>query len=294
MKSIVFFNGEFFQEDDFGLSPFSRGLHYGDGVFETMRSYGGHVFRLQSHVQRLLQGLHVLNISVAIDSREIISAIAKTLQANKLTDAVVKIVAFRQGGEGPLPPLNAQASFLITAKPFDFSRKKQCERGLSAHICAIRRNTTSPVAFIKSLNYLDNILGRIEARDNNAGEALFLNTHDMVAEGATSNLFVVKDSTLWTPPLQAGILNGITREVTLQIAQAARISCREKDFSARELFTADEAFLTNSVMEIMPLISVDQQLIGPGEPGVLTRELMSTYRLLVEKELNENNNSPIC
>lgn len=289
MESIFYYNGSFLKEGEAAISPFNRGLHYGDGVFETMRSYAGHIFRFEDHVKRLLDGLEVLKIKAGRDNSEFYNAVEKVLRKNGLSDASVKIIAFRQGGEGPTPPADSKASFLITARPFDRERKARCEKGISGYVVPIRRNNYSPVSFIKSLNYLNNILGRLEARDNNADEALFLNILNKVAEGATSNVFIIKRGTVYTPPVNAGILKGITRDVVLQIAKQTGITCLERDFTMDELSEADEAFLTNSLMEIMPLVSVNDTHIGKGIPGDITKQLMQSYSSLVKKELEIRN-----
>jgi len=283
---IVYYNGKYLKEDEVCISPFSRALHYGDGVFETMRSYAGRIFRLEDHLSRLLNGLGVLRIKADLNVPEIHSAIEGVLQKSSLSDASVKIIAFRQGGEGPAPPPDSGASVLISARPFDYKRKEQYEKGISAQVVSIRRNNYSPVALIKSLNYLDNILGRLEARDNKADEALFLNINDKVAEGATSNIFMVKGGIIKTPPDHAGILKGITRQAVLQIAEEDGIALSEIDFSVEELLSADEVFLTNSLMEIMPLVSVNKKDIGKGLTGDMTGKLMEEYSSLVKKELN--------
>ena len=288
MEPIVYYNGALLKESDAVISPFSRGLHYGDGVFETMRSYEGRIFRFQDHEKRLFDGLEALKIKADRGGSELYNAAEKVLQKNGLTDAGVKIIAFRQGGEGPAPPPGSGASVLISAKPFDFERKERCGNGIKGYVVSIRRNNFSPLSLIKSLNYLDNILGRLEAREYSADEALFLNVHNKVAEGATSNIFILRHGILYTPPVSSGILCGITRDVVLHIANEAGTACHERDFFLDELKEADEAFLTNSLMEIMPLVSVNDTLIGKGVPGDITMQLMQSYSTLVKKELKLN------
>ncbi len=284
MQRIVCYNKNLLCEEDTPVSPFNRGLHYGDGVFETLRSYAGRFFRFKEHMNRFMAGLKLLRIQADWSSAEMLGAAKEVLKANNLSDASVKFIAFRNGAEGPAPPPDLKASVLISAGPFDSRKKLRCEKGMSAYIVSGRRNIYSPLAFLKSLNYLDNILGKFEARDNNADEALFLNIHGMVAEGATSNIFIIRQEVLYTPPLHAGILNGITRGVVLQIATEAGIKCMEKEFSPDHLFAADEAFLTNSLMEIMPLVSVNSRPVGSGTPGDITAELMDKYSSRAGKE----------
>jgi branched-subunit amino acid aminotransferase/4-amino-4-deoxychorismate lyase len=194
-----------------------------------------------------------------------------------LSDARLKIIAFREGADGPSPLPGLKAEIIITAAPIDDKTKLSYEKGIRGHIVSIKRNNYSPISFIKSLNYLDNILGRIEARENNADEAIFLNIQGRVAEGSTSNIFIIKQGTVFTPPVTEGILNGITRDVIFRISSEIGIKCLEIEFPPGQLFEADESFLTNSLMEIMPLVSVNGKPVGTGNPGEITKTLMDRY-----------------
>ncbi|MEI6126910.1 MAG: aminotransferase class IV [Pseudomonadota bacterium] len=285
MERIVFYNGAFLKESGAAISPFSRGLNYGDGVFETLRSYAGGFFRFEDHISRLSQGLKTLRINLALDNTALRNTIKELLQVNRLSDAAIKILAFREGGEGPDPAPQAGASVVVTARPFDHDKKSRYEHGIKAHVAAGGRNTLSPLVSIKSMNYLENILGRLEAHDHHADEALFLNIHGMVAEGATSNIFMARQGTLYTPPADAGILMGITRSMILRIVQETGCSFAEQNFSLKELLEADEAFLTNSLMEIMPLTSINNKPVSNGLPGDITKKLLHEYHALVTREL---------
>lgn len=285
MEYSVSYNGTVLQEQNISIAPFTRALQYGDGVFETVRSYSGRFFRLERHVDRLFEGLTVLRIHGNFDATTIFNSISSLLQAQGLSDASVKIMAFREGCESPDPAPNASASLLISARTFDFVKKARYEKGITAHIVSTRRNTLSPIVYIKSMNYLENIIGRLEACDHNAHEALFLNIHGMLAEGATSNIFIISSGTLYTSPVQSGILRGITRDAVLQIASDSGISCSEKNISPEELSAADEAFCTNSLMEIMPLVAINGKPVGTAEPGMVTQHVMRSFRNLLEKEL---------
>jgi len=286
MGRTVWFNGRLYAESQLPLPRFGRAVQYGDGVFETMRAYGGRLFRFDDHLKRLAGGLRTLRIREDVDGARMLEAAAGLMKENGLSDAALKIIAFRGSGDGPAPKPGTGASVLMTAGPFDYQRKARCEKGISARVVSIRRNYHSPVAFIKSLNYLDNILGRLEASDSGADEALFLTMDGAVAEGSTSNIFIVTGGRLQTPPLSAGILNGITREAVMQIAAGCGVGCREEDVSPEALQGADEAFMTNSLMEIMPLVSVDSQAIGSGRTGPLTADMARRYRSMVDAELS--------
>ena len=286
MERIVYYNGVFAPEKKVSISPFNRGLLYGDGLFETLRAYSGRVFRLEQHLNRLAEGLQVLRIEPCPQAADIERAVYELLKRNKLSDASIRITLFRGGSEGPEPQQGIAPALLITARPVAYYREEDYAQGFRVHLVSPRRNSYSPLSRIKSINYLDNILGRLEARDNNAQEALFMNSNGWVAEGATANIFMIKDTTLITPPLDARILPGITRAAVLEIAQRGSREVTEEAFSPEELLRADEAFLTNSLMEIMPLVMVNEHPVGSGIPGPLTRELHQRYRKLVTEELH--------
>jgi branched-chain amino acid aminotransferase group I len=285
MARIVYYNGDFLPADKVAISPFNRGLLYGDGVFETLRAYGGRVFRLERHLKRMHEGLQVLRIVPDWEVHVIEQSINELIKLNNLSDTALRISVFRGDGEGPDSSDGLRASILISAKPLNKYRAQDYETGFSAHLVSMRRSSYSPLSRIKSLNYLDNILARLEAREHNAQEALLLNTLGWVAEGATSNVFIIKDKKLITPPADAGILPGITRAAVLEIAGNLDIKTQEKTFSPEELLRADESFLTNSLMEIMPLVMLNERKIGSGRPGSLTELLRQSYRELVNKEL---------
>ncbi len=285
MARIVYYNGDFLPAEKVAISPFNRGLLYGDGVFETLRAYSGQVFRLGQHLKRMHEGLEVLRIEPNWEAQGIDLAISELIKRNNLSDAALRISVFRGDGEGPEPREGLRPYILISAKPFNTYRAEDYATGFRAYLVSMRRSSYSPLARIKSLNYLDNILARLEAREHNAQEALLLNTLGWVAEGATSNIFVIKDKKLITPPVDAGILPGITRAAVLELAGNADIKTQEETFSPEEMVRADESFLTNSLMEIMPLVMLNERKIGSGRPGQLTELLRQSYRELVNKEL---------
>ncbi len=270
---------------DMPLPPMNRGLLYGDGVFETMRAYTGSVFRIAAHVRRLFRGLDLLRIPCRLQAEDLMQGADLVLSANSLGDASVKILAFRSGAEGPDPNRDAPADIVITATGFDAARKERCARGVTACIATFRRNSMSPLCSIKSISYAENILGRIEAGEQGAYEALFLNTDGYVAEGATTNVFIVQGGGLVTPPQDAGILQGVTRDAVIECAAQEGLRVSEKNCTPDDMLQADEAFLTNSVMEIIPLVAVGEKRIGSGMPGPITLQLMTVYKGMVEREL---------
>ncbi len=284
-EPIIYYNGKFLKESEVSLSPYNRGLHFGDGVFETLRVYSGRVFRLENHIKRLFKGLDVLGLENKADVCFLENAAKSLIEKNRLNDASIKIIAFREECPGLDPTPSLKACYLITASPFDFKRKEKFEKGISAGIVSIRRNQSSPHVFIKSLNFLENILGRKEAHEKGFDEAVFLNNYEMVTEGSISNLFIIKDSVLFTPPVAAGILKGITRDVVFEIAKDLGMKCCEEYFKIDYMLTADEAFMTNSLMEIMPLREIDGQILGDTCPGSKTADFMRRYREKVDKEV---------
>jgi len=285
VERIVYYNGVFAPVENVSISPFNRGLLYGDGLFETLRSYGGRVFRLEQHLKRMADGMQVLRIEHRLQAGDVEQVVYELLSRSKLSDASIRITLFRGDGEGPEPHNDLKPLLLMSARPSGSYCAEDYAQGFRAHIVSPRRNSYSPLSRIKSINYLENILGRLEARDHNAQEALFLNSSGWVAEAATANIFMIKDKALITPPADAGILPGITRAAVIDSARSGSWDVREQAFSPEELLRADEAFLTSSLMEIMPLVMVQGRPVGSGVPGSLTGELHQRYRELVQQEL---------
>ena len=274
----LYLNGELVAAERATLPALDRGLLYGCGLFETMRSYGGRVFRLAEHYRRLAAGAELLAIPVPLALSALEGAVDATLARNGLADAYLRLTltAGPGGAGGP--------SVVLFAREVSEYPPERRERGMAAVVSGVRRNETSPLARVKSLSYLDNLLAREEARRRGAGEALLLNTQGFVAEGAASNVFLVRNETLLTPSIEAGALPGITRQAVLELAAAEGIGVEETNVTLPDLFGAAEAFLTNSVMEVMPLVSVDGRPLGPGRPGPQTERLARRYPDLVARE----------
>jgi branched-subunit amino acid aminotransferase/4-amino-4-deoxychorismate lyase len=243
-----------------------------------MRSYGGRVFRLAEHYRRLAAGADLLAIPVPLTLAALEEAVDATLARNGLSGAYLRLTLTAGVAEGGGPSVVLFARDLAEYPP------ELRERGMAAVISTVRRNETSPLARVKSLNYLDNLLAREDARRGGAGEALLLNPRGFLADGAASNLFLVRDGTLLTPGVEAGALPGITRQVVMEMAGEEGIEVVETSLAPPDLFGAEEAFLTNSVMELMPLVAVDGRQVGPGRPGPLTGRLARRYRDLVAQE----------
>lgn len=286
MEEWVFLNGSLVPKEDAKISVDDRGLLLGDGVFETMRSYGGKVFRFDKHLKRLFDALAVIHLSITYQPDELKDALYDTLKANQLQNASIRLTVTRgQGGRGINIPENPSPTVIITAREFIPYPERFYQEGMRTGISEIRQNLSSPVPGIKTLNFLNNILARIEAREKGLDEAILLNTDGFVCEGTVSNIFLVKKGTIITPDRESGILPGVTREVIIELALREGIRIEEKKVKPSELKEADECFLTNTLMEIMPVSEIDKRKVGKGKPGPLTLHLMEWYEDLVRKEV---------
>jgi len=285
MEEIVYLNGRLIPKREAKISLFDHGFLYGDGLFETMRSYNGQVFRLTEHIKRLFKSAMVLRLKLVVAEEELETAVQKTIKANDLSDAYVRLTISRGEGEaGPDPSTCPKVTVAIITRPFQPYPHELYERGAKAIIASTRQNDLSSLARVKSMNLLNNILALMEAKAAGVDQAILLNTKGFVAEGAVSNIFIFRDNALITPPINAGILPGITRGVVLEIAKGLRIPIREGNFPPDVLMQAQECFLTNSLMEILPIVQVAEHLIGTGLPGPVTQRLRQAYRELVRIE----------
>lgn len=280
MSEIVYLNGSLIPRSQARISALDYGFLYGFGLFETMRAYGGQVFRLDSHLNRLARSAEILGLP--IQALNLKGAVRDTIHANKLSDARVRItISIGEGGMVPDPSACTQPTVLIVAGHYKPYPKQVYERGFRAVVSSIRRNSQSPLSRLKSANYLENMLAKQEARAAGVDEAICLNEKGLLAEASMSNIFLVNDGVLRTPGEESGILPGITREVVLELASQLGINTFEQDIRLDELFQTQEAFLTNSLMEIMPLTEIDGKPVGSGEPESVTRRLMANYKKLV-------------
>lgn len=282
--SFVYLDGAFVERAAARVSLFERGLLFGDGLFETLRAYRRRVFRLEPHLERLARGLDVLRIPFPLPPAEIASAIERLLDLNGLHDAALRLMLWRGEGGGVDPADSVTSRFAILARSAAAYPPDLYARGMKGALVSIRQNEWSPLARLKSLNFLPGILGRMEARAKGADEAILLNTRGRLAEGAVSNVFLVAGGRLLTPSLDCGVLPGVTRAAILELAREAGRSVTEREIEPAELQAADEAFLTNTLMEVMPLTGLDGAPIGAGRPGPLTGFFARAYRSLVAKE----------
>ncbi len=280
MSEIVYLNGSLMPRSQASISVLDYGFLYGFGLFETMRAYGGQVFRLDSHLSRLARSAEILGLPLKV--QELKGAVMDTIQANKLGEARIRIaISIGEGGMVPDPSTCNKPTVLILAGHYQPYPEQVYQKGFRAVVSSIRRNSQSPLSRLKSANYLESILARQEARAAGVEEALCLNEKGLLAEASMSNIFLVTDGTLGTPGQDSGILPGITRETILELALQLGINTLEHDIRLDELFHAQEAFLTNSLIEVMPLTEIEGKPIGSGRPGPVTRRLIADYKRMV-------------
>jgi len=285
MAEIIYLNGYLIPRSKGKLSPFDHGFLYGYGLFETMRAYNGCLFHLDRHLTRLYQGAEMLGLAAKLASFDLKAACRETLRANSLKEARVRLtISAGEGDMAPEPGTCSGLTILVTAKNFIPLPPQRYEQGFKAALSSVHRNSQSPLSRLKSTCYLENILARTEAKAAGVDEAIVLNERGHLAEGSISNIFLVLQGMLITPSSESGILPGITREAVLEIAQTSNIKAVERKVELKELTLAGEAFITNSILEIMPLTCFDGKSIGTGKPGELTKNLMAAYRKLVNTE----------
>lgn len=276
----IYINGQILPQEDAKISVFDHGLLYGDGVFEGIRAYNGKIFTLDEHLDRLYDSAAVIALKIPITKAEMADAIKKTMEANNQTDSYIRLVVTRGVGKLGLDPNKcATPQVIIITDTIELYPKALYEKGLDVVTVATIRNHFSALdPKIKSLNYLNNILAKLESLQAGAGEALMLNKDGYVAECAGDNIFILKDNILLTPPASAGILIGITRNVVMELATKMGIQVKEYLMTRYDLYIADECFLTGTAAEIIPVVKIDGRIIGTGKPGKATLDLLKRYR----------------
>lgn len=271
-------NGKLVSPDSNGISPLDRGFALGDGVFETMLALNGRVIGFARHLDRLRYSAGVIDLPVPFDSVELAAGVEEVLRASGLVEAAIRLTVSRGVGAGLDPPGSTHPTTAITIAPHAGASHALVGAGIRMITASTRRNDTSPLSRIKSLNYLDNILARAEARRRGADDALMLNTKGHLACGTASNVFVVAGGAILTPPIEAGVLPGITRGYVLDLAGGIGIGCKEVATHPDEVRNAAEVFVTNSLLGIMPVLEVDSMVVGSGWPGEIARALAKSYR----------------
>ena len=279
----VFIDGKYCEEQDAKVSVFDHGLLYGDGVFEGIRAYNGRVFKLREHIDRLFYSAKAILLDLPMTHADLMQATVETCRQNNLRDGYIRLVVTRGVGTLGLNPNKCKrGSVIIIADKIQVYPPEMYENGMAIVTVATTRNLHSALnPAIKSLNYLNNILAKIEANNAGVEEAIMLNSEGFVAECTADNIFLVKGRQLLTPPLSAGALYGITRGTVMDLARADGMQVSEPNVTRYDVFNADECFLTGTGAEVIPVIKVDGRVIGTGQPGPAARSLMEKYRALV-------------
>lgn len=285
MSRQIYISGKFVPQEDAKISVFDHGLLYGDGVFEGLRAYRGNVFRLEKHVKRLYESAKAIWLEIPMTPAQMTEAVNESVRVNKIEDGYIRLVVTRGAGTLGLDPNRcSNPQVIIIADAISLYPKELYQNGLDIVTVSVQR--MSPAALsprIKSLNYLNNILAKIEGLKAGCIEALMLNHKGEVAECTGDNIFIVRDGLLWTPPLEAGILEGITRDAVIEAARAAGIEVREAPMTKHDIYIADECFLTGSAAEVIPVVTLDNRTIGTGKPGPITRDLEKRFKKLTQE-----------
>ena len=283
MAMKVFIDGSFHDEQDAKVSVFDHGLLYGDGVFEGIRAYNGRIFKLREHIDRLFYSAKAILLDLPMTHAELMKATVETCRANDLRDCYIRLVVTRGVGTLGLNPNRCKrGSVIIIAGKIQVYPPEMYENGMAIVTVPTVRNLHSALnPAIKSLNYLNNILAKIEANNAGVEEAIMLNSEGFVAECTADNIFLVKGEQLLTPPLSAGALYGITRGTVMDLARTAGLTVSEPNLTRYDVFNADECFLTGTGAEVIPVIKVDGRIIGTGQPGPTAKNLIAKYREVV-------------
>ncbi|MHB9006881.1 MAG: branched-chain-amino-acid transaminase [Limisphaerales bacterium] len=280
----IYIDGKYYSEQNAKISVFDHGLLYGDGVFEGIRAYHGRVFKLQEHIDRLYCSAKAILLDIPLPPAEMLQAVVATCRQNRVKDGYIRLVVTRGIGTLGLNPNRCKSpSVIIIAGKIQLYPEELYQNGMEIVTVATVRNLHSAVnPAIKSLNYLNNILAKIEANNAGVEEAIMLNAEGYVAECTGDNLFLVKGRNLLTPPLYAGALYGITRGVVMDLGREEGLTVSETNLTRYDVFNADECFLTGTGAEIIPVVKVDGRVIGTGQPGPVTRKLVHDYHRLTQ------------
>ncbi|MFO0818667.1 MAG: branched-chain-amino-acid transaminase [Pirellulales bacterium] len=285
MALQVYIAGKLYDKEDAKISVYDHGLLYGDGVFEGMRSYSGKVFRLAEHLDRLWDSAKAILLEIPMTKEQMAQAVYDTLRANQIEDGYIRLVVTRGAGSLGLDPNRTSNPQVIIITDFiALYPREYYEKGLELVTASTIRNHPAALSpRIKSLNYLNNIMAKIEGLKAGCVEAMMLNHKGEVAECTGDNIFIITRGELLTPPIDAGILEGITRNAVLEIARDCGITTREIPITRHDVYVADECFLTGSAAEVIPVVKVDNRVIGNGQPGPITQDLIRRFHEMTRK-----------
>jgi branched-chain amino acid aminotransferase len=284
---MIYIDGRFYEKEEAKISVYDHGLLYGDGVFEGIRVYGGRAFRLAEHLERLYHSAKAIMLEIPLSMEEMEGAVNESVRVSGKRDGYIRLIVTRGVGNLGLNPAQCRkASVIIIVDDIQLYPAEYYKKGISVMTSSLRRVSLDCLdPRIKSLNYLNNILARMEAQRAGCLEAVILNREGYVAECSGDNVFVVREGGLFTPSAEYGALDGITKRIVIGIAHDLGIKTIEGALAQYDLYTADECFLTGTGAEIMPVISIDGRVIGDGMPGLLTKQLMDSFRVEIEKSL---------
>ena len=280
----IYIGGKYYSERDAKISVFDHGLLYGDGIFEGIRAYNGRVFKLKEHIDRLFCSAKAILLKLPMAHADIMAAVVETCRRNRIREGYIRLVVTRGVGTLGLNPNRCKnPSVIIIADKIQLYPPEFYQRGMDIITVPTTRNLHSALnPAIKSLNYLNNILAKIEANNAGCEEAIMLNAQGFVAECTGDNLFIVKEGQLFTPPLSAGALYGITRKVVMELATESGLQVSEPNLTRYDLFNADECFVTGTGAELVPVVKIDGRVIGTGKPGPVTKDLVAKYHALTK------------
>ncbi len=279
----IYIDGEFYPKSQAKISVYDHGFLYGDGVFEGIRAYNGVVFKLKEHVDRLYRSAHAIMLNIPMTREEMIKAVVETLRKNKMKDSYIRLIVSRGIGDLGLDPRKCiKPTTIIITDTINIKAGNAKETGITTMFSWVRRNPVDATTHeVKSLNYLNSILAKIEANNNDVDEAMCLENNGYIAEGVGENVFIVKNGELFSPPTSTGALAGITAETVVNIAAKLGIKVTITNLTPFMLFTADEAFFTGTAMEMAPIREVNKRQIGNGKPGPVTKKLMSEFQKVI-------------
>ncbi|WP_019415099.1 branched-chain-amino-acid transaminase [Paenisporosarcina sp. TG20] len=279
----IFLGEKFVKKEDAVVSVYDHGFLYGDGVFEGIRVYSGNVFRLEEHLKRLYESAQSIMLNIPYTKEEMVQIIVETIRKNELDSAYIRVVVSRGKGSLGLDPSSCfQPRVIVIAEKLALFAQELYRTGLRIGSVATRRSRPDVLSpQVKSLNYLNNILVKIEANQAGVDEALMLNDQGYVTEGSADNIFIIKNGTIITPPVYLGALEGITRNAIMDLAKKNGYEVKESPFTRHDVYVADEVFLTGTAVEVIAVIEVDRRVISDGKPGKITNHLLSEFRNLV-------------
>ncbi len=289
-EKLVWIDGQILPADQAAVSVFDHGLLYGDGIFEGIRIYNNRIFKLASHLRRLYEGAQSIDLKIQFDQDRLADALRQTVKANNRENGYIRLVVTRGAGTLGLDPYRCpKSTTFIIVDAIKLYTPEDYENGLPIITAKTMRNHPRALnSRVKSLNYLNNIMGKVEAIKAGVTEALMLNHEGNVSECTTENIFMVRDNQIFTPPLSANILAGITRQTVIELAVQSDLPVHEQDFTRDQLITADEAFLTGTAAEVLGISKVDEHIIGSGKRGPITGQLMQAFTQLVAENAPED------